>query len=371
MFAKCLQCIKCGKEFPLNGKILTCPNHNKYYNYLEIKYDYNKIKKFPLDGKSPYKYLPLLPINKIKVTLGEGQNPLIQICVKNGANIFVKNEFQNPTGSFKDKGYMIMINKALEMGIKSLFVVSDGNAAISASAYSNKAKIKCKCFCPENTTSGKLNLIKIYGGILEKIKGSYEDVYKKCIDYEGWNCTSGFNPFHEEGDKITAFEIWEEIGVPDKIIVPCGNGSQLFGIWKGFSELKEIGKISKIPQMIGVQITGASPLKTSLKNNSDYYIEKNPEKSIAEAIVASESYSSPKAIKALLDSGGFIVTVNDTELIESLNKMIKNESLLVEPSSAAVFSALEKIHITNGENLVCILTGSGVKNMQEIIELVK
>ncbi len=349
---KYFECVKCKKRIDPAVDMITC-THNYYYDYLQCVYNGNKLADYS-------------PIKKIVITLGEGNTPLMKLAnlgsILGLNNLYAKDEGKNPTGCFKDRESFVLINKAIEFGFKEVFVVSSGNAAISLAAYANLAGIKCICCIPRKTSENKKKLIKLFNGKIKEIEGNYEEVYRKIMDsrQNGWNCT--LNPYKSEGSKSIAYEIFKDIGIPDKIIVPCGNGSNLFGIWKGFLEICMLENINKMPNMIGVQIKNASPIKLAIEKGSDFEIISNIPDSIAEGIVASESYSSPKAIKAIKQSNGHIIEVNDDEIKYSMNEIIKLESLVVETTSATVFSALKKITFKPDEKIVVIITANGFKN---------
>lgn len=368
------KCIQCGDTFSLEKDRMSCPKHSKYFGYLTTLYDYSAIDKFPISGSSWNKYLPLLPIEELLINFNEQKTPLIRVK-KFGSqyridNLYCKDESKNPTGSFKDKESSIAINKAVEWGIKKICVASSGNAAVSTSAYAQKARIACDCLTPKNLSVGKRFLINLYGGVIKEFEGTYETVYRMLIDkkYPGWNVTSGINPLKEEGLKIVGFEIWEDIGVPNIIVVPCGNGALLFGLYKAFAELMLLGKIDKLPQLVGVQVKGASPLKAALEQNKEWVSLSDTPDSIAEGIVALESYSSPRVMKALKDTKGYIVEVNDTEIKKALKEIISLEGLLPEPTAASVFAGLKKIKTSKNDVVVCIQTAGGQKNLKEIME---
>ncbi len=363
-----LKCVQCAKKYPADGSVLTCLEHNPKFSYLEVVYDYPNIKKFPdFNNRSWDRFLELLPINKFNISLNEISTEATQLKklgdMLGYSNLYLKDETKNVTGSFKDKESLISINKAVEIGYKHVFTISSGNGALSACAYSTKAGLGCKCFVPSLTSQAKLDMITKFRGAIIKLPGSYEDVYTKVVKIKpkGWNITSGFNPFGNEGDKITAFEIWESIGVPDYIVVPCGNGGNLYGIWKGFEELKLLGNTSKVPKMIGVQIEGAAPLKEALEKDEMYCSLPDAIESIAEGIVATESYASPKAIKALKQSGGEIITVTDNEIKSAIEQIDKSEVLLPEITAASAFAALPKLKCSPNTKVVVILTGTGMK----------
>ncbi len=358
----------------------TAQSNSKYYEFNGPVYDYGKITQFPLVGKPNglEKYLPLLPIKDILVSLngGEGGTPLEKFDnfgqIVGLSNLYVKHEELNPTGCFKDRESVVVVSKAIELGFKKVNVCSSGNAALSTAAYAQKAGIECVCYIPEKTSQGKKNLIKLFGAGIVEIPGFYEQVYRHLADTqpEGWNVTSGMNRFRTEGNKTIAYELCEQVGVPDVVVVPCGNGGNLAGIWKGFTELKLLGKIDRLPQMVAVQIAGAAPLATALAQDKDYVVLGDIEDSVAEGIVAQESYCSPMAVRALKESGGYVLEVNDGEIKKALKTIIKSHSFITEPTSAAAFAALSRLNCPGDARVICVNTGSGMKLLDEILNIV-
>jgi threonine synthase len=319
------------------------------------------------------KYLPVLPIDNFAVHFDEQQTPLIPIPTigkKYGfGSIFVKDESKNPSGSFKDKESSIIINAAREQRINKVYTVSSGNAAVSTAAYASRAGIPCECLVSSHLSVGKRFLIGLYGGKIIENKGNYEEIYRDAIDsnYSGWNVTPGINPLKDEGIKIIGFEIFEQMGVPDTIVVPCGNGTLLYGIYKAFKELQYFGYTDRLPKMIGVQMAGAAPLKKSFELKKDYVVLKDIPDSIAEGIIAEESFSSPKTMLALEDTGGEIIEVSDAELVVAMKDIIATEALLPEPTSASVYAALPKLTAKSDEKIVLIQSAGGMKNLKEIM----
>lgn len=370
-----LKCISCNKTYPVDKSPLTCLHHSPYYSYLYISYYFEAIQGFIDSDSFIYdKYLPILPIREFKIHFNETRTPLIK-AEKLGkkidiTNLFIKDEGKNPTGSFKDKESLIAVNAALELGVDELYVVSSGNAAVSTSAYAKKGDMKCTCLVPKDLSVGKRFLLSLYGAEVIFKKGAYEEIYKKAIDQSlpGWNVTPGYNVFRDEGIKIIGFEIWEDIGVPDFIITPCGNGTLLFGLYKAFRELMIIGKISKIPVFIGVQVKGGAPLAQALKIDEEFSIIRGVPQSIAEGIIASESFSSPKAIYGIKKSGGEIIEVTDQEIKEAIKKVIAYESVIPEPTAGAVYAGLTKLKGVGNKTVVAINTANGFKNLKEIME---
>lgn len=370
------RCIKCNKDFYSLKEIRAHSSaHDPYYEYIDIMYDYDEIKKLPTEQKIK-KLCNLLPIDKTPFVLGEGDTPLIRIrdfssvCENN--IVYVKNEGANPSGSFKDRESSVILEKAKEFGYKKVFIVSSGNAALSAAIYANKAKIDCECFVPKETSKAKKLILKLYNSNFHLVDADYETIYRRVIDNppeNSWNITGGQNFFRIEGDKKIAFEIWGKIGVPHYIIVPIGNGALFSAIYKGFKELKKVGLSGKMPKLIGVQIKNAAPVAEALKAGKENVILENVPESVAEGIVARESYSSIKVMQIIKSGGGSIVEVTESEVKRALTDIINKESLTPEPTAAVVYAALNKIEIKGSQQrIVCIQTGSGMKNLEEILE---
>lgn len=365
--------MKCNKTFKNLAKIC---QHDPYYEHIEILYDYFKISKLPVAQRFDALYNST-PTRIKPISIGEGFTPLIKLNGyfnhNSGNKIYVKNEGQNPTGSFKDRESSFIISRAVEKKIKNVFIVSSGNAALSAAVYANKAKISCECFLPETVSKSKKLMLKLYSSSFHLVQKDYEENYRDAIDNppaNSWNITGGCNFFREEGSKRISYEIWEKIGVPDLIIAPIGNGTLFAAIHKGFAELKKIKLSNKIPQLIGVQLKNASPIAEAIRQKKDFVILKSAPDSIAEGIIARESYAAPKVIRALKESRGELIQITEKELKQALKNIISKESITPEPTAAVVYAALKKIKAKN-KKIVCIQTGNGMKNLEEIIAIVK
>lgn len=316
---------------------------------------------------------------QVTVTLGEGNTPLLAAGKglkqwSGYSQLWIKHEEQNPTGCFKDRESAVVVSKALELGYKTVVVVSSGNAALSTAAYAQVAGLDCKVYIPKKTTKAKKQLIRMFGAKIHEIDGYYEDVYRYVVDHpikDAWNVTSGQNIWRVEGNKKIAEEILEQLGhVPNLVVVPVGNGGCLAGIWQGFNELKQQQKVDKVPRMVAVQVEGAAPLKIAVEQGKQWVNLITVKDSVAEGIVAAESYCSPKAVEAIIQSKGEVVIVTDEEIVESLSLLVKQESLVTEPTSAAAFAALKKIKNSQNLEVVVVNTGSGMKMIGEILDLV-
>lgn len=372
-----LECINCKKKYDANTIIYNC----ECGGLLEVKYENIKIfKDFKKRKINVWKYKEFLPIieeDKI-VSLNEGGTPLYfcqKISKEINLNVFVKNEGANPTGSFKDRGMTVGVTKALELRMNEVVCASTGNTSASLAAYAAKAGIKAYVFIPYGKIAlGKLAQALIYGAEIIAIKGNFDDALKKALSLRSkMYILNSINPFRLEGQKTIAYEISDQLGyAPDKIIVPVGNAGNISAIWKGFKEYYEYGFIKELPKMIGVQAKGANPIVKMFKNKEECLKPiKNP-KTIATAIRIGSPVNWPKAIKAIKESNGTILDVSDKEIINAQYLLASKEGIFVEPASAASIAALLKLSkesfFDKKDKVVCIATGSGLKDPDIIIE---
>lgn len=314
------------------------------------------------------RYLSVLPVREIPISLGEGETPLIQSKVF--PNLLIKNEGTNPTGSFKDRESALTLAYADECGWQELAIASSGNAALSGALYARLYGIHMTCYIPKNTSKGKLQMIELFGGRSCEVGQDYEASYRYLLDNlpaGSMNVTSGAFSLRSEGAKTIAYEIWEDMGsVPDAVICCAGNGSALASIYHGFAELKEWGFTDKVPAMICVQIKGADPINQAWERGEWIRVLDDIPSSECEAIVAKESFCCAKAVHALRKSGGFGISVTDDQVINGLRHAVDREGILPEFSSASVFAAFlentEKI-AKLGEKVVLINTGTGLKEI--------
>ncbi|MEM3475609.1 MAG: threonine synthase, partial [Candidatus Bathyarchaeia archaeon] len=287
-------CINCGFKFESENVEYYCPKCN---DLLEIIYNIEELKKviskekFEKRALSVWRYRELLPIkdsSKI-VSLGEGGTTLHKcknLCkLFNIKNLLVKNEGENPTGSFKDRGMTVAISKALEKNVKIVACASTGNTSASLAAYAAKANIKSIIFVPEGKVAlGKMVQAIIHGAKIIQVNGNFDDALKavrKLIEYYPQICLlNSINPFRIEGQKTLAMEICSQLNyeAPDVVILPVGNAGNISAVWKGFNEFKNLELIQKVPRMIGIQAEKAAPLAKAFKEGkNEISIITNPE----------------------------------------------------------------------------------------------
>ncbi|NIO19593.1 MAG: pyridoxal-phosphate dependent enzyme, partial [Candidatus Aenigmarchaeota archaeon] len=278
MFAIGLRCVNCGETFPLDPTYFVCPECgvekvcgiSVFRGATEVAYNYeaiaNSISKELLSSRpfSARRYKELLGFDKGEplLTLGEGGTPLIKcekLAEKLGLNnLWIKNETQNPTHSFKDRESFLTINMAIYFGRRQVSCVSSGNAAASLAAYAARSGLACFVFMPSSTSKGKISQCKVYGATVFLMDGIYEDIFEVYIKaLEGLDIlesSGGYNRFRAEGDKTIGYEICEQLGwrAPTWVIDNVGNGTHFYAMWKGFREFKNLDFIEDVPKMVAI-----------------------------------------------------------------------------------------------------------------------
>ena len=380
-----LECIDCGARYDPNQVIYTC---SRCSGLLSVEYNFSSLPE-DLDQTwkkrtlSVWRYRELLPIGRIenKVSLGEGGtslNKCLRLSEEIGLkNLYVKNEGENPTGSFKDRGMTVGVTKAVELGMTKVACASTGNTSASLAAYAARAGIECIVLIPSGKVAfGKLTQAIIHGAKVIQIRGNFDEalriVRKICHSHPIYLLNS-LNPFRLEGQKTAAFEIRDQLDgrIPNKIVVPVGNAGNISALWKGFVELRELGLTDKAPQMIGIQAEGAAPIADSLKKKlRRVRFVDNPE-TVATAIRIGSPVNWKKAVRAVKESHGLVEKVSDAEILEAQKLLAQQEGLFVEPASAASIAGLIKLTrmgvIGKDELVVCILTGHGLKDPNIIL----
>ncbi|WP_028776423.1 threonine synthase [Shimazuella kribbensis] len=314
------------------------------------------------------RYREFLPVNENtpNLTLHEGDTPLIHaasLSEELGINLYVKYEGLNPTGSFKDRGMVMAVAKAIEEGSTTIMCASTGNTSAAAAAYAARSGLRCIVLIPSgNIALGKLAQAIIYGAEVIAIDGNFDealDIVREITAKEPITLVNSVNPYRIEGQKTSAFEICDVLGqAPDVLAIPVGNAGNITAYWKGFKEYKQAGKIEQLPQMFGFQADGSAPLVYGK-------LVPNPE-TIATAIRIGNPASKDGALQALSESNGHIDAVTDEEILAAYQKLASTEGVFCEPASAASIAGVIKQRkqgkISKGATVVCVLTGNGLKD---------
>jgi threonine synthase len=264
----------------------------------------------------------------------------------------------------------VAVTRARALGAKALVCASTGNTAASLAAYAAKAGIKAVVVVPKGgVASGKLGQAFSYGARVFGVEGSFDDALSLVLDLvkadDRFYLMNSLNPFRIEGQKVAAFEIYEDLGeVPDYIVLPVGNAGNISAVWKGFKELRANGITHTLPKMIGVQAEGAAPLAAAFASGRQLEPLKEP-RTVASAIKIGNPVSWKKDLRAIKESGGRALTVTDEEILRARSELSSQEGLLVEAASAAPMAALQKLKLPKGSRVVCVATGNGLKDLAD------
>ncbi len=321
-------------------------------------------------------FLPVEPETPV-VTLLEGNTPLIpsravSARVGRAVRIFFKCEGFNPTGSFKDRGMTMAVSKAKENGSNAIICASTGNTSASAAAYAARAGMKCIVLIPKGAIAlGKLAQALIHGAKVLAVNGTFDEaleIVRQITDAYPIALVNSINPFRLEGQKTAAFEVCDVLGAqPDYHAIPVGNAGNITAYWKGYQEYFKVGKIDRLPKMLGFQAQGAAPLVLGRR-------VKKPE-TVATAIRIGNPANWEGAIEARKESGGLIDAVTDREILEAYRFLAQEEGIFVEPASAAsvagVLKFAKKGYFQRGSTIVCVLTGHGLKDPDLVIRTVR
>lgn len=319
-------------------------------------------------------YLPVTDSTPM-LSLGEGDTPLVRsVAIERevGAGaLYFKLEGANPTGSFKDRGMVLTIAKALEAGSRAVICASTGNTSASAAAYAARAGITAVVIVPEGYVAlGKLAQAMIYGARVVMVRGNFDQalaLVRTLSETHPVTVVNSINRYRLEGQKSGAFEICDCLGdAPDYLAIPVGNAGNISAYWAGFVQYKGVGRATRTPHMLGFEAAGAAPI---VRNQ----VIPNPE-TIATAIRIGNPASWELAVEARDDSGGTIDAVTDEEILDAYQSLAQREGLFVEPASAASVAGLRKLVRSrqldvDGRTVVCVLTGNGLKDPDRAVAM--
>lgn len=353
-----MDCPSCGERFETERRPLRCGCGSPLASTVEWE-------EMRIDGNRPglWRYGSALPFTEgTAPTMGEGWTPLVPSTEEE--NLAYKLEFLFPSGSFKDRGTVMVMAEALSSGESDVVQDSSGNAGASVAAYAAKSGARATIVVPASTSEGKRAQIRAYGAELLVVDGD-----RTAASREAWRMAQKrfyashvWNPLFLEGTKTVAFEIWEQQGfrAPDVLFVPAGNGTLLLGAWKGFGELLARQLIAKMPRLIACQSSKCAPLFARLSGRG---FETGT--TVAEGIAVKSPPRLEEMSRAVAETGGSCLLVDD-ETVMAEQKRLARAGFLVEPTaavaSAAARRALRDGLVEKGERIVVPLTGSGLKH---------
>lgn len=369
-----LVCTNCGESYDKETKNFRCDKCGEPIELEEVKE--GKISDGnPLDQTLLERYKDFYPSlsTENNFSLNEGFTSLVSVddmAKEYGiSGLFFKNETQNPTWSFKDRGTVTGVLRAMNLGYKKIGTVSTGNMATSVAAYGARAGLDTYILVKKGIAEEKLKPIAIYGAKLIEVEGDYSKLYDESLAIGHENDIYFINsdvPYRVEGYKTMAFEICEQLGfeAPDYVIVPTSAGGDIRGIEKGFREFYKLGLIDKLPKMVAVQASGCSPIYNAFREGKLEISRVADPETIAHAIENPYPPSGNQVLRMLKKNGGLALGVDDVDILKS-QKKLASLGLFVQPASATSLAAVEKLYkeklLKESDNVVCVLTGSGLK----------
>jgi threonine synthase len=376
-------CIACATTQAADFAGFVCPSCG---GNLEVSYDYESIRK---EFVQDFDYSPFLPVSRLVAPfpLRVGRTPLIAATRLGESlrlgNLYLKDETHNPSASTKDRATAVALRRARDVGAKTVAVASTGNAGSSLACLAAALDMRAVVFVPENAPVAKLTQALSFGATVLAVRGNYDDAFDLCLKASsefGWfNRSTGYNPFTREGKKTCAYEIWEDLGrrVPDRVLVPTGDGNLLSGMWKGWRDLHAVGLIDNLPRIDCVQSQSSAAICHTVRRirkqgDSDpdwstLVVDEVKATTIADSISVDRPRDGLAAVKAVIHSNGEAVTIPDKEILAAIPEIARATGVFAEPAAAAPWAAVKQLvrqqKVATDELLVCVVSGSGLKDV--------
>jgi threonine synthase len=379
-FAKEIVCSRCDNRFRLDQLLNLCSCGAP----LLVRYDLEKASaaltksSFQSRGANLWRYRELLPVEDDAnvVSLGEGFTPLLEAKTLaeelSLRRVWIKDEAQNPTGSFKDRGLCLAVSRAKELAVNKIAIPSAGNAGGSLSAYAARAGIEANVFMPKDTPAANQIEVRQYGARLTLVDGLINDCGRIIAERkaaEGWFDVSTLKePYRVEGKKTMGYEIAEQLNwkLPDVIIYPTGGGTGLIGMWKAFAEMEEMGWIGKDrPRMVSVQASGCAPIVRAFAEGKNIAEPWQNAKTVASGLRVPQAVADFLMLRALRESKGTALSVSDDEMLAEIPRVGRAEGIFFCPEGAACVAALRQLAkqrwINPRDEIVIFNTATGLK----------
>ncbi|MGB8369107.1 MAG: threonine synthase [Limisphaerales bacterium] len=380
------QCSTCGKSYPRDEVRYLCPACAKQYRpgiplvgVLSARFDYGAIRKkfnrlkpdWNLFSAVEEKFFPPIPV---------GNTPFFQSAALGNelgfADVWLKNDGLNPSASLKDRASFLVVAEANRLKEKTIVTASTGNAASALAAVCAAAGKRALIFVPENAPKAKLVQMILYGATVVPVKGTYDDAFRLSLEYTakrgGLNRNTAYHPLTIEGKKTVGLEIWQQNNrrVPDAILVPTGDGVIISGVHKAFCDLKAAGLISRLPRLVCVQAEKSNAIHRYVESGI-YENAAHPD-TIADSISVSIPSNAHLARQAVLESGGFSITVSDDEILDGQRTLAARTGVFAEPAASATVAALKKLRklrlLGRKEQIVLLITGHGLKDVDAALK---
>ena len=366
------RCFACDTTHPADISGWTCPSCGGNLDVLN-------------DADTILKQVRQSPFDTESIPLQIGNTPLYaarQLGQTIGLrNLFLKDDTVNPSASSKDRASAAVVLQAIDAGANIVSVASTGNAGSSLACVAAAAGLQAMVLVPESAPVAKLTQALSFGATVLAVRGSYDDAFDLCLsasDEFGWfNRSTGVNPYTREGKKVCAWEIWAALDgrVPDRVVVPTGDGNILSGMWKGWLELHAVGLIDRLPKIDCAQSTGSDAISRTVLGirdggDSDWATLQLADVSahtVADSISVDRPRDGLAAVRAVIESGGEAVAVADSEILAAIPEMAAATGVFPEPAAAAPWAAVRQM-VKNGqiapdEIVVCLVSGNGLKDI--------
>jgi threonine synthase len=381
-FVEGLRCRECARSYPAEA-LHVC---DWCFGPLEVVYDYEAIRattsraRIAAGPKTIWRYADLLPAGgEGAVDLGAGFTPLLRadrLGAELGlAELWLKNDTVNPTGSFKDRVVSVALTRARELGFKVAACASTGNLANAVAAHAARAGMRSVVFIPADLEPAKVVTTAVFGGTVVALTGTYDDVNRLCAElaseYPTWAFVNvNVRSYYAEGSKTLAFEVAEQLGwrAPDHVVVPVASGSQLTKVAKGFRELYEVGLLEEEPQVriSGAQAEGCAPVATAFRMGAEFVKPVKPS-GIAKSLAIGNPADGAYALEEVRRSGGAVEAVSDEEVVEAIKLLARTEGIFAETAGGVTVGVLAKLAalgvIRPNERVVAYITGNGLKTV--------
>ncbi|MFQ6101570.1 MAG: threonine synthase [Anaerolineae bacterium] len=362
-----LQCSRCARSWSLDPTRWRCDCGG----VLEIvgvpSFDPTRVDEMDYTLWRYQAALPL-PDGTNPVTLGEGWTPLVA-AEWEGRPVYLKAEYLNPTGSFKDRGATVLVTALKAAGVQRVVEDSSGNAGAALAAYTARAGLRATVYVPAHASPIKQVQIAAYGAEVVPVPGPRSEaarVVRQAAEKGAVYASHAHSPFYPQGMKTVAFELWEQLDgrVPESVVVPLGHGGLLLGLHRGFRELLAAGFIRRLPRLFGVQAQACAPLAHAWERGATDVEPVEEQETIAEGVRIAAPPWGRAILAAVRESDGTVLALRDGETLAAQRKLA-HQGVYVEPTSALAVAALDHLRDRLGDVPVVVLTGSGFKTTNQ------
>jgi threonine synthase len=400
-----LQCSICGTHYRPEAVLYTCPRDG---GNLTVCLDVDAVQAVASPhsissnpDRSVWRYLPLLPVKNVPSQPGPlrslGNTPFFH-ATRLGeslglSQLWLKDDGQLPTGSFKDRASSLIVQRAIEQGIDRIVTASTGNAGVALAGMAAAASgVRAVIYLPKSAPQAKIAQLMVYGAEIHLVDGNYDAAFElslKICTENGWYCrNTGYNPYTTEGKKTTSFEICEQFTLqvngqplvdgrwlaPDRVFVSVGDGNIISGVQKGFRDLYDLGWISHMPKLMGVQAEGSAAIANAFFAGNEN-IQPVHAQTVADSISADLPRDGLRALRAVTHTNGAYLTVSDDEILQAQVRLARQSGVYAEPAASTAFAGLVKAHqtgqIEKDEHIVVLLTGNGLKDVRATMQAVE